>query len=98
MPAIERQKIFAIDMRLHLLDVLYVHDGRAVDAVQRFIVQILLELFQEGLISSDRAAEILGTTTAGFLQILDLHGVGYIDLDACLEEFERRGDVAEAAT
>ena len=57
---------------------------------------ILLELFQEGAISAGKAAEILGTTKAGFLQILDLHGLPY--LDASHEELERQVDVAVAAS
>jgi len=42
---------------------------------------ILLALVQEGLISTGRAAEILGTTKAGFLQLLDFHGLPYLDAD-----------------
>ncbi len=39
---------------------------------------ILLELFQEGVISAGKAAEVLGTTKSGFLQLLDLHGLPYL--------------------
>ena len=40
---------------------------------------ILLALFQEGVISAGKAAEILETTKAGFLHLLDLHGLPYLD-------------------
>lgn len=53
---------------------------------------ILLELFQEGVISAGKAAEVLGTTKAGFLQLLDRHGLPY--LDASYEELERQLEVA----
>lgn len=57
---------------------------------------ILLELFQEGIISAGKAAEVLGLTKSGFLQLLDLHGLPY--LDASYEELERQVDVASKAT
>ncbi len=57
---------------------------------------ILLELFQEGVISAGKAAEVLGTTKAGFIQLLDLHGLPY--LDASQEELESQVDVALAAS
>ncbi len=57
---------------------------------------ILLALFQEGVISAGKAAEILGTTKAGFMQLLDLHGLPY--LDASCEELERQVEVAVAAS
>ena len=57
---------------------------------------ILLELFQEGVISAGKAAEVLGITKTGFLQLLDLHGLPY--LDGSHEELERQIDVAMAAS
>lgn len=57
---------------------------------------ILLELFQEGIISAGKAAEVLGITKSGFLQLLDLHGLPY--LDANYEELERQVDVATKTT
>lgn len=57
---------------------------------------IVLELFQEGTISAGKAAEVLGTTKSGFLQLLDLHGIPY--LDASSEDLERQVDVAMKAT
>ncbi len=56
---------------------------------------ILLELFQEGVISAGKAAEVLGTTKSGFLQLLDLHGLPY--LDASFAELESQVDVATKA-
>ena len=57
---------------------------------------ILLELFQEGVISAGKAAEVLGITKAGFLQLLDLHGLPY--LDASHKELEHQVAVAVAAS
>ncbi len=57
---------------------------------------ILLELFQEGVISAGKAAEVLGTTKAGFMQLLDLHGLPY--LDGSQEELESQVEVALAAS
>ncbi|MCB1035650.1 MAG: UPF0175 family protein [Acidobacteria bacterium] len=56
---------------------------------------ILLELFQEGIISSGKAAEVLGMTKSAFLQLLDLHGLAY--LDASLDDLERQQEVAMSA-
>ncbi len=56
---------------------------------------ILLELFQEGIISAGKAAEVLGITKSGFLQLLALHGLPY--LDANYEELERQVDIATKA-
>ncbi len=57
---------------------------------------ILLELFHEGLISSGKAAQLLGLSKAGFLQLLDQRGLPYLDMD--LEELERQAAVAMAAS
>lgn len=57
---------------------------------------ILLELFQEGVISAGKAAEVLGTTKAGFMQLLDLHGLPYLDVSQ--EELESQVRVALAAS
>lgn len=47
---------------------------------------IVIELFQEGMISAGKAAEVLGQPKAGFLQLLDARGLPY--LDATAEELE----------
>ncbi len=57
---------------------------------------ILLELFHEGVISAGKAAEVLGTTKAGFMQLLDLHGLPY--LDGSQGELESQVEVALAAS
>ena len=55
---------------------------------------VILELFQEGEISSGKAAEILGTTKARFLDLLAQRGLPY--LDAGPRDLERELAVAEA--
>lgn len=57
---------------------------------------VILELFQEGEISSDKAAEILGTTKARFLDLLAQRGLPY--LDAGPRDLERELAVAEATS
>lgn len=57
---------------------------------------VVLELFQEGEISSGKAAEILGTTKARFLDLLAQRGLPY--LDAGPRDLERELAVAEAAS
>jgi len=57
---------------------------------------VILELFQEGEISSGKAAEILGTTKARFLDLLAQRGLPY--LDAGPRDLERELAVAEAAS
>ncbi len=57
---------------------------------------VILELFQEGEISSGKAAEILGTTKARFLDLLAQRGLPY--LDAGPRDLERVLAVAEAAS
>jgi predicted HTH domain antitoxin len=57
---------------------------------------VILELFQEGEISAGKAAEILGTTKARFLDLLAQRGLPY--LDASPRELERELAAAEAAS
>ncbi len=57
---------------------------------------ILMELFQEGIISAGKAAEILGTTKPGFLQLLDLHGLPYLHADR--DDLRRQLHVAMEAS
>lgn len=59
---------------------------------QRAREWIVLALFQEGVISAGRAGEIIGLSKTGFLQLLDSHGISY--LDATLEELEAQMHVA----
>lgn len=56
---------------------------------------VILELFQEGEISAGKAAEILGTSKARFIELLDRRRLPY--LDANPEELERELAAAEAA-
>jgi predicted HTH domain antitoxin len=56
---------------------------------------IVLQLFQEGVISAGKAAEVLGRSKADFLHLLDNHRLPY--LDWALEELETEADVALAA-
>ena len=53
---------------------------------------IVLELFQEGVISAGKAAGILGQSKPAFLQLLDAHGLPY--LDSAPEELEAEVKVA----
>lgn len=53
---------------------------------------IVLELFQESEISAGKAAEILGLSKVGFLELLDQRKLPY--LDASPQELER--DLAAA--
>lgn len=57
---------------------------------------ILMELFLEGIISAGKAAEILGTTKHGFLQLLDLHGLPYLHADR--DDLQRQLHVAVEAS
>jgi len=57
---------------------------------------VLLELFQEGRISSGRAAEILELSKGQFLDLLDQRNLPY--LDASLKDLEREVAAAEAAS
>lgn len=56
---------------------------------------VILELFQEGEISAGKAAEILGTSKARFIELLDRKHLPY--LDASPEELKRELAAAEAA-
>ncbi len=60
---------------------------------QRLKELISLELFREGRISSGKAAELLGITKEGFVQILARHGVPYFSESA--EELAQAVAVAE---
>ncbi len=42
---------------------------------------VMLELFQEGEISSGKAAEVLGLSKSSFLDLLSEHGLPYLDAD-----------------
>lgn len=53
---------------------------------------IALELFQEGIISAGKAAEILGQHKSAFLQLLAAHRLPY--LDSAPEELEADARVA----
>lgn len=53
---------------------------------------IVLELFQESEISAGKAAEILGLSKVGFLDLLDQRKLPYLDVDP--QELER--DLAAA--
>lgn len=57
---------------------------------------ILLELFHEGLISSGKAAEVLGISKSGFLQLLAQRGLSYLDAEP--EELARQVTVAVDAS
>jgi predicted HTH domain antitoxin len=56
---------------------------------------VLLELFQEGKISSGKAAEILGLSKAQFLDLLSQRNLPYLDAD--LTDLEREVAAAESA-
>jgi predicted HTH domain antitoxin len=56
---------------------------------------VVLELFQEGQISSGKAAEILGFSKVHFLDLLDQRNLPYHD--ASLQDLERELAAAEAA-
>jgi predicted HTH domain antitoxin len=57
---------------------------------------VLLELFQEGKISSGKAAEILGLSKAQFLDLLNQRNLPYLDAD--LKDLEREVAAAESAS
>jgi predicted HTH domain antitoxin len=57
---------------------------------------ILLELFQEGVISSGKAAELLDLSKSAFLQLLDRRGLVFLDADR--DDLERQVAVALAAS
>jgi predicted HTH domain antitoxin len=56
---------------------------------------VLLELFQEGKISSGKAAEMLGLSKAQFLDLLNHRNLPYLDAD--LRDLEREVAAAESA-
>jgi predicted HTH domain antitoxin len=56
---------------------------------------VLLELFQEGKISSGKAAEMLGLSKAQFLDLLNQRNLPYLDAD--LRDLEREVAAAESA-
>jgi predicted HTH domain antitoxin len=56
---------------------------------------VLLELFQEGRISSGKAAEILELSKGQFLNLLSQRNLPYLDAD--LKDLERQIAAAEAA-
>lgn len=56
---------------------------------------IVLELFQEGVISAGKAAEILGQQKTGFLELLNARGLSY--LDSTPEELDSDLEVALGA-
>jgi predicted HTH domain antitoxin len=56
---------------------------------------VLLELFQEGKISSGKAAEMLGLSKAQFLDLLNQRNLPYLDAD--LRNLEREVAAAESA-
>lgn len=57
---------------------------------------VALELFQEGGISSGKAAEILGMSKLEFLDLLNQRNLPYLDADA--DELEADAAAAEAAS
>jgi len=57
---------------------------------------VLLELFQEGKISSGKAAEFLGLSKAQFLDLLNERHLPYLDADP--GDLEREIAAAEAAS
>ncbi len=57
---------------------------------------VLLELFQEGKISSGKAAEFLGLSKAQFLDLLNERHLPYLDTDP--GDLERETAVAEAVS
>jgi hypothetical protein len=57
--------------------------------------RVILEFFQEGKISSGKAAEILGLSKAQFLELLSQRNLPY--LDAGLTDLEREVAAAESA-
>jgi predicted HTH domain antitoxin len=56
---------------------------------------VVLGLFQEGEISSGKAAEILGLSKAQFLELLSQQNLPYLDAD--LTDLEREVAAAESA-
>jgi predicted HTH domain antitoxin len=56
---------------------------------------VLLELFQEGKISSGKAAEVLGLSKAQFLDLLSQRNLPYLDGDPA--DLEREITAAESA-
>lgn len=56
---------------------------------------VLLELFQEGRISSGKAAEILGLSKGQFLDLLNQRNLPYLDADPT--DLEREMAAAESA-
>lgn len=57
---------------------------------------VVLELFQEGQISAGKAAEILGLSKPGFMELLSQRDLPYLDADP--QELEREVAAAEAAS
>jgi predicted HTH domain antitoxin len=49
---------------------------------------VLLELFQEGKISSGKAAEVMGLSKAQFLDLLSQRNLPYLDAEGSWEAFD----------
>lgn len=67
--------------------------GTQQQASQIAVEFIALGLYQEGQISSGKAAELLGMTKAGFLSFLSRKGIHYFQMSS--EEWEEEVDTVE---
>lgn len=76
-------------------DLLAALDIPEADLSRRAKEWIVLELFQEGEISSGKAGEILGLSKSDFLDLLNEHHLPYLDAEP--GDLEREVAAAEAA-
>jgi predicted HTH domain antitoxin len=82
-----------IELPGDLLMALHIPESEIGRRAQEWVV---LELFQEGEISSGKAAEILGLSKSSFLDLLNERHLPYLDSEP--EELAREVAAAEAAS
>ncbi|HXU44120.1 MAG TPA: UPF0175 family protein [Thermoanaerobaculia bacterium] len=82
-----------IELPRDLLTALHIPESEIGRRAKEWVV---LELFQEGEISSGKAGEVLGLSKARFLDLLNDRHLPYLDADP--GELEREVTVAEAAS
>lgn len=79
--------VLEVPIHRDLVSILGLAPVQAVQSIQEYLA---IGLYQEGRISSGKAAELLGTTKRGFVRLLARKGISYFlySSDELAEEFE----------